>query len=30
MHMHFPGLSRLVKRPDGVFAAVPEAWSGAM
>lgn len=30
MHMHFPALSRLVKRPDGVFAAAPEAWSGAM
>lgn len=30
MHMHFPGLSRLVRHPDGRFAPVPEAWSGAM
>ena len=30
MHMHFPGLSHLVRRADGGFVAVPEAWSGAM
>lgn len=30
MHMHFPALARLVKRADGTFAPLPEAWSGAM
>jgi hypothetical protein len=25
MHLHFPGFSRMVRRPEG-YALLPEAW----